>query len=656
MTIPVCMIATFAFIYFLGFSINTITLMAFVLAIGLVVDDAIVMLENIKRYIESGLSVKSAALKGSREMIFPIIAMTITLAAVYAPIAFTPGLLGVLFREFTFTLAGAVILSGVVALTLTPMMCSQLLTDHDHDNRYDRWQAAQFNKLQEKYQALLSKMIRYRAWILLMLILLSAIGGGLYWLIKSELAPFEDTNTLYVSFTGPRDGSYSYTDQYVKRMEEIYKTIPDIESYFSMSGTSMPSKAFQLLMLKPKDQRQQSIKQILAEIDSKTSQMHGVWVNAFMPPPPLSAVTGNEDGDRLSIVLMTSGDYRGLQETSKTMLESLKQNPLFTHVYNSLRWDSDQFQVTIDREKAADLRLPISSISNTLSTLLAGKNIGKLDESNILLQMNKESLANPNIFNQIYVRNTSGKMVSLSNVLKVNSSSASEVYKHYSRLRADMLNIGLAPNTNMAEAMNILQPIIKEHLQDNMKFTYTGEAKNMLESNGKTAMTFGLALIFIYLVLVAQFESFIDPFIILLTVPFAVIGAMLTLFVFNGTLNIYSHIGLITLVGLITKHGILIVDFANKQYLAGTSIQDAIIHSAKLRLRPILMTTAAMVLGALPLAFAVGPGAESRQQIGLVVTGGMLLGTIFSLIVVPVAYTYLAPFKKIQPDLALETE
>lgn len=656
-TIPVCMISTFAILYFFGFSINTITLMAFVLAIGLVVDDAIVMLENISRHMEEGMSAFNAALKGSREIIFPIIAMTLTLAAVYAPIAFTPGLLGVLFREFTFTLAGAVVISGIVALTLTPMMCARILNKVNHSSRYSKWQSRQLTRLQNKYQRVLGFLLEKRKWVILCLILTAGIGLGVYKFISSELAPSEDMNSIWVSIAAPRSASFQYTDSYVQQMEALYEKIPDIDSYLSMSGMWSPARAFQLLMLKPNGQRKHTTEDIIATLTAQSASISGVRVNVFAPSPPLAEVAGGDEGDSLGLVLMTSSDFRKLQQTSKQMVDAIKLLPMFAHVENSLKWDSEQFQVNIDRDKAADLRVTIPSITNTLSTLIAGRIIGKMDDANIWLQMNKTSLANPNIFQHLYVRNNDGKMVPLGSLLNVSEASTSEVYKHFERLRADSIYLTLAPNYKVSEAIKALQTVASENMPDDMKYTFTGQAKSFLESNGKTAFTFLLALIFIYLVLVAQFESFIDPLVILFTVPFAMVGALISLKLFGGTLNIYSNIGLITLVGLIAKHGILITDFANRLRSSGKSIQDAVIEASVLRLRPILMTTAAMVLGAMPLAFAFGPGAESRQQVGLVIAGGLLFGTFFSLIVVPITYTYLAPFRKItiQPD-SLETE
>lgn len=646
-TIPVCLITTFAILYFMGFSINTITLMAFVLAIGLVVDDAIVMLENISRHIEEGMKPFNAALKGSKEMIFPIIAMTLTLAAVYTPIAFTQGLLGVIFREFTFTLAGAVIISGIVALTLSPMMCARILTvtNTSHSNRFSQWLLQQLNRLQNRYQRILSFLLQKRKWVVVSLIVVAGMGWGVYKFIPSELAPAEDRNEMFVSISVPQGASFQYSDYYMRQMESIYEKIPDIDSYLSIIRSA--SNSFQFLLLKPKALRKHTPEEIMTTLLAQSSEITGVKVNAFIPPPAIAQFANHDNGQNMGIAITTSSDYPRLQQVIQHMMDAIRQVPGFVYVDNGLKWDSEQFQVDIDRDKAIDLRVPVGTIANTISTFLAGRTIGKLDDADILVQMNEASLANPNIFQQMYVRNIDNKMVSLANLLSVHEATTPSSYDHYERMRSDTIFVSLAPNFKIAAAIKTLEKIAKETLPDDMKFTFTGEAKSFIDSNGKTFFTMFLALIFIYLVLVAQFESFIDPLIIMLTVPFAIVGAMITLKIFGGSLNIYSNIGLITLIGLIAKHGILITEFANRLRATGKSIEEAVIESALLRLRPILMTTAAMTLGALPLAFAFGPGAESRQQIGLVVTGGLLFGTFFSLIVVPVVYTYLAPFRKI---------
>lgn len=643
-TIPVCMITTFALIHFFGFSINTITLMAFVLAIGLVVDDAIVMLENISRHIEAGLSPFNAALKGSREIIFPIIAMTLTLAAVYAPIAFTPGLLGVLFKEFTFTLAGAVIISGVIALTLSPMMCARLLKP-SHANRYQIWFNHQLARLQNQYRTILCHVLEKRKWVVGGLLLVAFAGYGVYKYLPVELAPAEDMNQIYVSVAAPHSASAKYTAAYAEQLEPIFNKIPEVRSYLSMMFS--PNHAFQLLLLKAKGERERSTAAIVADLTQEVNKLSGVRVNVITPSPPLAEMTGSDDGDSLGLVLMTSSDYLKLQQTTHLIMDEIKKIPGFVHVQNKLKWDTEQFEVNIDRERAADLHVPVNNITNTISTLIAGRNVGKTDDANIIIQMNESALANPNIFQALYVRNINNHMIPLSSLMSIREATTSNVFHHYERLRSDTIFATLAPDFKLAEAVKTLETIVKANLPNDVKFTFIGEAKSFLESSGKTVFTFLLALIFIYLVLVAQFESFIDPLIIMLTVPFALVGAMLTLKLFGGSLNIYSNIGLITLIGLIAKHGILITEFANRLRAKGHSIYDAVIESALLRLRPILMTTAAMILGALPLAFATGPGAESRQQVGLVIAGGLLFGTFFSLIVVPVAYTYLSALRKI---------
>lgn len=648
-TIPVCVISTFALLYFLGFSINTITLMAFVLAIGLVVDDAIVMLENVSRHMEEGLSAFNAALKGSREIIFPIIAMTLTLAAVYTPIAFTPGLLGVLFREFTFTLAGAVIISGIVALTLSPMMCARFLKSQQKPSRYSIWFAQRMERMQAFYQKILTYLLQKRLWVVLGLVLVSLIGYGLFKSLPAELAPNEDMDRIEAYLAAPRSASFNYTDSYVRQLEASVAEIPEVDSLLSIVGLYSPSHSYQIIRLKPKNQRNRSTQAILQDLITKGSIISGVRINAFLPSPPLAEFAGGDSGGNIGLVIMTSGDYRKLQQVVAKTMDALKQVPGFVHVDNKLKWDSEQFQVNIDRDRAADLKVAVPSIANAISVLVGGRKLGKTEDANIIVQMNESALANPNIFQQIYIRSMDGKMVPFSHLANVAEITSPEVFHRFDRLRADSISITMAPGMKIDKAISILENIAKETIPEDMKYTFSGEAKSFLESNGKTALTFLLALVFIYLVLVAQFESFIDPLIIMLTVPFAVIGAMLALKLFGGSMNIYSNIGLITLVGLIAKHGILITDFANRLRREGKSVTEAAVQASLLRLRPILMTTAAMILGALPLALAFGPGAESRQQIGLVITGGLLLGTFFSLVVIPITYTYLSPFRKLTP-------
>ncbi len=657
-TIPVCLIGTFAVMYLLGISINTITLMAFVLAIGLVVDDAIVMLENINRYVESGMQPFAAAIKGSREIVFPIIAMTITLAAVYAPIAFTSGMLGAVFWEFAITLAGAVIISGIVALTLSPMMSARLL-EQNHPSEYSQWLRVRFQLLQEKYQALLTLMLTKKLAILILLCCVGAVGFIIYRTLPSEVSPMEDMSEVEAYISAPRDASFAYTDSYMRQLEEINKKIPEVESFISQAGFWSPSKGMQFINLVPEDKRTHTEMQIVQALDSQVSKIAGVKVNISPATSPLMWFS-DDDGSTVSMRIMTSMDYKNLQALMQRVIKAAQKYPGFTRVDSSLKWDGSQFEINVNREKASDIKVPMQDITNTISTFLAGHNTGHFEYDgnlyDIIVQMNMASLANPNIVSELYVRNLNNKMVPLSDLVTVTETTNPESLPHYDRLRADSLHASLKPGYTIANAVAALQNIAREVLPDNAKYTFEGEAQTYLDSSGKMNTTFLLALIFIYLVLVAQFESFIDPFIILLTVPFAVIGALLTLKLAGGSLNIYSDIALVTLIGLIAKHGILITEFANQERARGKSIEDAVIYAAKLRLRPILMTTAAMVLGAFPLAFANGPGAETRHQIGWVVVGGLLLGTFFSLIVVPVAYTYLAKFKNVDSAVLANQE
>lgn len=649
-TIPICLVSTFSVLYLFGFTLNTITLMAFVLSIGLVVDDAIVMLENIMRYVESGMTPFAAAIKGSREIVFPILAMTLTLAAVYLPIAFTSGILGVVFCEFAMTLAGAVLISGFVALTLSPMMCARLLKKQNKHNHYAEWLSYQFEQGQDAYGKLLEIVLQKKKWILSSLVIVGIAGCLVYWMLPSELAPSEDMAEIGVSIAAPRDASFQFTDTYARQLETIYQHVPEIRAFGSSIGFGSPSRGNQFLILTPKNKRNRTANEIAASLDEQVKSIPGVRVSVF---PPSSPLTWFHEGNGSSVVMevMSSKDYRSIHTVMDQLKAAAQKYPGFSHVDSKLKWDGEQFEIQINREKAAAMKVSMQNITNTISTLLAGRNVGYFNYDGnqypVIVQMNQSSLANPNIISQLYVRSDNNKMVPISDLVTMHEISSPEVLPHFNRLRDDVLFADLSPGYTIADAVKALQKIAKDNLPDTAKFSFQGQARDYLESSGKTAITFLLALVFIYLVLVAQFESFIDPLVILLTVPFAVIGALLTLKLSGGSLNIYSNIGFVTLIGLIAKHGILITEFANHQRSLGATIQAAVIEAAKLRLRPILMTTAAMVLGALPLALASGPGAESRQQVGWVIVGGLLLGTFFSLIVVPVTYSFLARFKKV---------
>ncbi len=647
-TIPICLIATCAVMYCFNISINIITLMAFVLAIGLVVDDAIVMLENISRHIESGMQPFMAAIKGSREIVVPIIAMTLTLVVVYAPIAFTSGLLGSVFWEFAMTLASAVLISGIVALTLSPMMSARLLKK-TVESPYSQWLHQSFSVLQDNYQQLLIRLFTKKMLLLVVLGIVGITGVLLYRSLPSELSPAEDMNEIDVYISAPRDASFQYTDSYIRQLEAIYKKIPDIESYVSQGGFFAASKGMQFISLTPREKRSRTEMDILQSIDLQSKQLAGVNVYTSPGTSPLMWFSGS-DGSSVSLRVMSAMDYKKLHEIMQRLVAKARDYPGFSRVDSSLKWDGSQFEVSVDREKAAATQVSMQDVTNTISTFLAGRNTGHFEYDgnlyDIIVQMDKSALSNPNIISELYVRNANNTMVPLSDLVTMTETTSPEVLPHYDRLRSDTLHASLKPGFTIADAVKTLQKMTHDILPDNAKYEFEGEAKNYLDSSSKMNVTFILALIFIYLVLVAQFENFLDPFIILLTVPFAMIGALLALKITGGSLNIYSNIALVTLIGLIAKHGILITEFANHQMRMGLSAKAAVIHAAKLRLRPILMTTAAMMLGALPLAFATGSGAETRHPIGWVIVGGLLLGTFFSLIVVPVTYVAFARLRK----------
>ena len=648
-TVPICLVASCAILFFFKFSINTISLMAMALAIGLVVDDAIVMLENIMRHMELGKSPREAAQEGGKEIIFSIIAMTLTLASVYAPIAFTTGLVGKLFSEFTYTLAGAVLISGFVALTLSPMMCSRLLKNETKVSSYQQLMEKYFLRLQEGYLRGLSFALQKRIWVLGFLALLAALITVLFYTLPSQLAPTEDTGKIMVSISAPRGASSEYTNFYMQQLEALYKQVPEIKSHDSWSWRT---GAYQTLHLSAGKDRKRGAPEISAWLNAQAETIAGIRSYIMPEASPLASIASGLSSGRwgISLAVMTTRDYRQLYEVMQQLIVNLRDNPLFTRVDNHLKWDGEQFDIMIDREKAADLQVSVATITTTISTLLAGRQAGYFTQGGnryeIVVQLPQALLTNPQVLKLLYVRSDAGTMLPLASVTQFHESTTPESLPHFNRLRADNLSAMLAPGTSMDVAIKTFEKMAAQVLPPDVKYEFINEAKSYLESNHQMAFTFCLALLFIYFVLVAQFESFIDPFAILLTVPFAAGGALLTLKLAGGSINIYSCIGLVTLIGLIAKHGILITDFANRKRAEGKGIEEAVMEGAVLRLRPILMTTLAMVLGALPLAFASGPGAESRQQLGWIIVGGLSFGTFFSLLVVPVIYSYLGQYTK----------
>ncbi|HPF74685.1 MAG: efflux RND transporter permease subunit [Lysobacteraceae bacterium] len=653
-TIPVSLIGAFAVMYALGFSINTLTLLAMVLAIGLVVDDAIVMLENIYRHIEEGMPPMQAAFKGSKEIGFAIIAMTLTLAAVYVPLAFSTGRTGQLFIEFALTLAGAVIVSGFTALTLSPMMCSRLLRHSEKHGRAYELGEKLLNGLQYRYEQLLQWSLRTRVLILggALAVLAGLIGIFVFHVLPSELAPQEDQGMLIAFGQAPEGATPEYTDSYARQMEAAYPKLPNVDRYFQIVGFPSTTNTIGFIKLDDWSERSVTPAQIQGMLFPTFMGIPGILAFPTLPPP-----LGQQGfGQPVQFVVQTTGDWDDLEAIVNKLLAKVRENPNLTQPDSDLKRNKPQLKVDVDRARVAAVGSDVASVGRTLETLLGGRQVTRFkrgsEQYDVIVQVADAERAVPDQLSRIYVRGNDGDMVQLSNLVEVHEGVAAKQLNHFNRLRAATVSMGLAPGYSMGEALNYLTESLDEVAPEAL-YDMSGQSREFRESSSSILVMFALALVFIYLVLAAQFESWLDPFIILLSVPLAMFGALAALALLNsganlglwhatGSMNIYTQIGLITLVGLIAKHGIMIVEFANQLQEQGRDKVSAAFEAARLRLRPILMTTGAMVLGAVPLALASGAGAEARHQIGWVIVGGMSFGTLLTLFVVPVVYSLIA--------------
>jgi len=641
-TIPVSLIGAFALMYALNFSINTLTLLAMVLAIGLVVDDSIVMLENIFRHIEEGMPPVRAALVGSREIGFAIVAMTVTLAAVYAPIGFMSGRTGRLFTEFALTLAGAVVVSGFVALTLSPMMCSKFLRHQERHGLFYNLVEGFLNGLTRGYRGALRLSLRARPVILLIGAGVAAASWFLFGEVKQELAPVEDRGTVSINMSAPEGSTLDFTDRWVRRIEPELPNIPGVDSAFVVIGRPDVTRGSAILRLKDWEERTVKQQDITRSLAPRLRELAGV--NAFAGNPPS---LGQRFGSKpVNIVVQTSQSYDLLQKMVDDIVREAQRDPRLGNVDTDLRLNKPELRVSIDRDKAADLGVDIDTIGKTLQTMLGGRQVTRFKRDgkqyDVLVQVAGIDRTVPDDIARIHVKSRSGQMIALSNLVRLEEGVAPRELNHFNKLRSATVSASLEGGYSLGEALSFMEEAAKRVLPPSAQIDFSGTSREFKVSSAGIYTTFILALLFIYLVLAAQFESFIDPFVIMLTVPLSMTGALFALMVGGATLNVYSQIGLVTLIGLITKHGILIVEFANQLQRAGVDIKRAVEEAAVLRLRPILMTTGAMVLGAVPLAVAHGAGAESRQAIGAVIVGGMLLGTLLTLFVVPTVYSLIA--------------
>jgi multidrug efflux pump len=644
-TIPVSLIGVFGIMAAAGFSINTLTLLALVLAIGLVVDDAIVMLENIFRHIEEGLSPFQAALKGAREVGFAIIAMTLTLAAVYAPLAFTPGRTGRLFVEFALTLAGAVIVSGFTALTLTPMMCSKLLRHNPAPNRFDRGMEAALVWITARYESAL-RWVLGRRWVVLAVMVLA--GGGSWWLFsttKSELAPLEDRGVILANVNAPDGATLAYTQRYMQEIERIGMTYPEFDRVFVVTGNPTVSQGISFLRTTDWDARSRTTQQLARDLQPRFAQLPGV--SAFPITPP--SLGGGFRERPVNYVVVTSDSYENLARVAQQFLAEMARNPGLVQPDIDLRLNKPEIFIQVDRDRAADAGVAVDQVARTIETMLGGRNVTRYkrdaEQYDVIVQTQASGRTTPEDIEKIFVRGSKNgveAMIPLSSLVQVRESVSPRELNHFNQRRSVSITASLAPGYTQGEALAFMNATADKILKPGYSTELAGSMREFKSSSGALGLVFVLALLFIFLVLSAQFESFLDPFVIMLSVPLSMVGALAALQLAGGTLNVYSQIGLITLVGLITKHGILIVEFANQLRQEGMSTFDAVIAGASLRLRPILMTTGAMVLGAVPLALAHGAGAESRQQIGWVIVGGMTVGTLLTIFVVPTVYSLFA--------------
>ena len=660
-TIPVSLLGTFALLALFGFSINTFTLLAMVLAVGLVVDDAIVVLENIHKHMEKGLDRMKASLVGSNEIFFSIVAMTLTLASAYIPIALTPGNLGRSFREFALTLSGAVIISGFVALTLSPMMCSRLLSRSRKEKATGYFKELSdkqdeiLETIDKKYYNALTWTLNHKVIVLSVGFVVSLVGIFAACYMPSESKPMEDQCVLSVDGNAPTGSSFEFVKENAMRVDEVLKKTPYAENRYINAD---PTKIEGGILLKDWSERDLNTKQISAKMTSLLREVPGIRCR-------VSAGASSADKPVVRFVLQTNQDYEYLEKYGNPFLSYVYSKcPWFTSVFTSLVPRQQEYVIEIDRGKASSLGVTARDVASTISCLIKGEKVGwvpresKRDEMFIQVEQDQrrsiEDLENIFIKSKLHTgaQKDEQRMVPVTDLIKIRENFSPNNMFHYNKMLAVSAEGHLADGVSLSEAIEGLNKIKSTKLPSTIQLSFSGATKTYLEESSLVVFIYALALIFVYLILAAQFESFIDPFIIMFSVPFSITGALVILWIIpDGTLNIYSKIGLVTLIGLITKHGILIVDFANRARAAGKEAFDAVREASYMRLRPILMTTFAMVIGNIPLAFATGAGAAARRQIGWSIVGGMSIGTLFTLFIVPIVYFLFSRFREVNAEL-----
>jgi multidrug efflux pump len=637
--IPISLIGAVFLMLVAGFTINLLTLLAIVLSVGLVVDDAIVMVENIERHLQNGKSPQRAALDAARELAGPIISMTITLAAVYAPVGIQGGLTGALFREFAFTLAGAVIVSGVVALTLSPMMGSKLLRTGDSERGFAGWVNRRFESVRSAYTRTLGGTLKYRPVVLTLWAIVTLLAVPFYLFSMKELAPAEDQGVVFGIVQASPNSTLDQTKLFTQQIHDVYRGMPETKSIFQITQST---SGFGGMVTKPWSERKKSTQQLLMESSGQLSKIAGIRVIPLTPPP----LPGGGDFP-VDFVIASAAEPQQLTEIANQLVQKAFASGMFIYADSDLKFDQPQAEVVFDRDKLRSQGVDLSQAGRDLSALLGGNYVNRFSiqgrSYKVIPQVKRVERLTPDQLSQIYVTGSGGKLVPLSTFATLNTSTEPRELKKFQQLNAVRIQGVIPPNVSLDQALRFLEGEAAKILPQGFTMDYAGESRQLRTEGSKFLGVFLLSGVLIYLVLAAQFESFRDPLIILAgSVPLAISGALLFSFLGFTTLNIYSQVGLITLVGLVSKNGILIVEFANHLQQTGKSKVAAVIEAAGTRLRPILMTTAATVVGHFPLILATGPGAGARNSIGIMLVTGMIIGSAFTLFVVPSIYVLLA--------------
>ncbi|MGQ0827385.1 MAG: efflux RND transporter permease subunit [Bacteroidota bacterium] len=646
--IPVSLIGAFFIMYLMGFSINVLTLLAIVLATGLVVDDGIVVTENIFKKVEGGMNPIEAAHKGSKEIYFAVISTSITLAAVFMPVIFLEGFVGRLFREFGVVIAGAVLISAFVSLTLTPMLNAHMVRKTHKKSRFYEFSEPFFERLVSGYHNSLERFMNKRWWAFMIIAACSAFIYFVGSALPSELSPLEDRNWLRMSVTAPEGASYEYTDAYIQKLTTfINDSVPEKRINLTVTapgftGSGAVNTGFIRLVLTDPKERERS-QQEIADYLTKETKKFSEAKTFIIQEQTISSSGGSRGGLPVQFVLQAP-NFEKLKEKVPLFLEEANKSKVFQMVDVNLKFNKPELNIIIDRDKAQAVGISVSDISSTLQLALSGQRFSYFNKDGkqyqVMGQLSRANRDEPLDLKSLYIRNNRGELIQLDNVVTMEEQSNPPQLFHYNRYQSATISAGLAPGKTIGDGIEEMERIGKIVLDDSFSTALTGSSRDYSESSSNILFAFVLALIIIYLVLAAQFESFIDPFTIMLTVPLAICGAILSLWYFNQTLNIFSQIGIIMLIGLVTKNGILIVEFANQLKEQGKTVKESILEAATARLRPILMTSIATSLGALPIALALGAGAKSRMAMGIVVVGGVLFSLVLTLYVIPSIYSY----------------